>query len=366
MKIAALIPARAGSKRLPHKNIKNLGGKPLLFWSIDVALASECFDEICISTESNEILNLVRENYSKEDVKTLKRPAILATDQADLRDVCIHFLDSFPGIEFLFLMMPTYPFRQSRRIKEEILPPIYSRQIVRVTSVLPGNFSTFDYWIPEGNIYRRMFDRAPLWCGAGNAVYSLMRRDYLFKQPQRWPYSLGERTLRVQTDLTESVDIDTPVDFRKAEKIVQGYKLEKRQLRNYQSKTHEIVIPDGAEPTLIKEFLVNKGIKLKLPVLILTSPPPLFTFLRWYECNSSRDYYSEMARKIIIELPKGGHSQDFPQHHIHSSSYRILRISEDKEGILEKTVPKEQVVFVKDLKQWSGYKEPYEWVRTEP
>jgi CMP-N-acetylneuraminic acid synthetase len=342
-----------------------LGGKPLLFWSIDVALTSECFSEICISSESDAILNLVRETYSEEDVKTIKRSRKLAEDHADLGDVSKHFLEKFPEIEYLFLLMPTYPFRRSRRILDEILPPLYSRQIDRVVSVLPGNLSTFDYWIPEGNSYRRMFNHAPLWCGVGNAAYSLMRRDYFFKEPQKWPYLLGERTLRIQTDYTEAIDIDTHEDFQKAEMIVQGYKLEKRQLRNYQDQTHEIVTPEGIGPVAFKQLLVSEGIDLNLPALILTSPPPFFTFLRWYECNNSREYYAESTNKIIAKLPKGGQSQDFPPHYIHSGSYRILRLEEDREGIQEEFVPQEQIIFEDRLKKWKGYVEPFYWVKSD-
>ncbi|MDJ0814939.1 MAG: hypothetical protein QNJ58_02005 [Desulfobacterales bacterium] len=365
MNIAAIIPARLGSKRLKNKNISILGDKPLLFWSIDTALESDCFKYIVVSSESDQVLDLVRRGYSSKEVQTIKRPDRLATDKADLRDVCNHFLENFPDIEFLFLMMPTYPFRNARRINDEILPPLYSRQIDRVVSVIPSNFSTFDYWFKKGILYRKMFNRAPLWCGAGNATYSLMRRDYFFKTPQNWPYLPGERTLRIQTDNTESIDIDTTEDFRKAEKIVQGYEQKKRQLKSFCNKTHEIVLPEGAKPGSLLDFLASEGVNLNLPVLILTTPPPYFTFLRWYECNNARDYYSELTKGILADLPKGGHSQDFPEHYIHSISYRILRKREDREGIQDDCVSQKQIIFEEELKKWGGYIEPNYWVKTK-
>lgn len=55
-----VIPARGGSKRIPRKNIKNFCGKPMIFWSIDLALKSKCFDKIIVSTDDPEIAVLAK------------------------------------------------------------------------------------------------------------------------------------------------------------------------------------------------------------------------------------------------------------------------------------------------------------------
>jgi len=362
VKLAALIPARISSKRLPKKNIKSLGGKPLLFWSIDAALKSSIFHAICVTTESEEISALVRKEYPRFAVDILLRPPELATDTASLNDVCVHFLDKYPEIEILSLMMPTYPFRRVERIKNEIAPFLYSRQIDRVVSVLPESYSTFDYWIYDGHGYQRMFKHVPLWCGAGNAAYIFQRRDYFYLSPQEWPYLLGERTLRIQTNAEESVDIDTLEDFEKAEKICKGYRLKWKMLKVYRDSTHEVITPEGVDPKSFKKYIIDRGVDSNLPILILKPAFPLFSFLRWYECNSSRSYNASLTNEIVAKLPKSGNSQDFPEHYIHSKSYRMLRIQNDFEGIVEKFVPKKQVVFLKDLAEWTDYVEPYSWV----
>ena len=51
----AVIPARGGSKRIPKKNVKNFGGQPMLAWSIQAAIQSQCFDRIIVSTDDPEI-----------------------------------------------------------------------------------------------------------------------------------------------------------------------------------------------------------------------------------------------------------------------------------------------------------------------
>jgi CMP-N-acetylneuraminic acid synthetase len=363
MKLAALIPARLDSKRLPQKNIRIFGGKPLLFWSIDFALATDVFQRICVSTESEKVQELVRTNYSPSEVEILERPADLATDRADLNDVCKHFLENAQEITFLSLLMPTYPFRNAQRILNEIIPPLYSGQIDRVTSVCPGSYSTYDYWVQEGQIFKRMFTNPPLWCGAGNAAYPIQKREYFFLPLHKWPYCLGERTLRIQTDYRESIDIDTAEDLKEAERICFGEVPYHKKLNAFEAASFEIIAPEGTNSASLLQFLHARGISADLPMLILRPASPLFTFLRLYECNSSKSYNTEETNKILANLPASGHSQDFPVHYIHSSCYRVLRREQDQNGILEETVPASQVLFEEDLKrEWPGYVEPLEWI----
>ena len=60
MKNIAIIPARAGSKGLPDKNIKLLNGKPLLQYSVEAALGSGCFDKVMVSTDSGKYAEIAR------------------------------------------------------------------------------------------------------------------------------------------------------------------------------------------------------------------------------------------------------------------------------------------------------------------
>jgi CMP-N-acetylneuraminic acid synthetase len=361
MKIAALIPARIGSKRLPKKNILELGGKPLLFWSIETALKAKVFSEVSVSTESPEVIALVREKYSESEVKVVIRPHDLATDSANLNDVCRHYLYTAPGVDFLFLMMPTFPFRRVETISEKILPALYSRQIDRVVSVNLNSISTLDYWVETENGFEGMFKPPSLWCSAGNAAYSIMRCDFFTKAPHQWPAKPGQRTLRIETDAVESLDIDTVNDFRSAEKMVAGKRKRKHSVVLHETDTHEILLPEGVDPDGFWDFLTEKNINPNLPVLILRAPPPYFTFLRIYECSMGENYYTDGTRKIMVSLPASGHSQDFPPHYIHSQHYRVLRKGRDSEGISETTVPSTQVIFPEELKKWDGYKTPWFW-----
>lgn len=87
-----VITARGGSKGLPGKNIKNLCGKPLIAYSIDVARAFTNDENICVSTDSQEIIDVV-ENYGLK--VPFIRPACLATDSATSNDVLVHAVNFY-------------------------------------------------------------------------------------------------------------------------------------------------------------------------------------------------------------------------------------------------------------------------------
>lgn len=85
----AVIPARGGSKRLPRKNILPFHGKPILIWTLEAALKSNCFERIICSTEDDEIAEIVRHYGFEVD----KRPEHLATDRATVNQVTLDLID---------------------------------------------------------------------------------------------------------------------------------------------------------------------------------------------------------------------------------------------------------------------------------
>ena len=72
-----IIPARGGSKRIPHKNARNFDGHPMISWSIKAAKASGCFDHIVVSTDDKKIANLACEWGAEVP---FMRPAVLSDD----------------------------------------------------------------------------------------------------------------------------------------------------------------------------------------------------------------------------------------------------------------------------------------------
>lgn len=86
----AVIPARGGSKRIPRKNIKHFCGKPMLAWSIEAALKSQCFDRVIVSTDDAEIADVGRQ-YGAEI--PFVRPPELADDKAGTIPVVRHAIE---------------------------------------------------------------------------------------------------------------------------------------------------------------------------------------------------------------------------------------------------------------------------------
>ena len=88
----AVIPARGGSKRIPKKNIRDFCGKPIIAYSIEAALNSQCFDEVMVSTDSEEIANISREYGASVP---FLRSEETSTDFATTADVISEVLSSY-------------------------------------------------------------------------------------------------------------------------------------------------------------------------------------------------------------------------------------------------------------------------------
>lgn len=121
MKILALITARGGSKRLPGKNLRELGGKPLVVWSIEVAKGIPVICDILVSTDDPAIA--AASTKAGAYVPWL-RPSELATDTASSVDAALHALGWYEtekgAVDGLLLLQPTSPFRTRKRMLDGI------------------------------------------------------------------------------------------------------------------------------------------------------------------------------------------------------------------------------------------------------
>lgn len=112
-RVLAIIPARGGSKGIPRKNVQILAGKPLLAWTIDVALQVAEIDRVILSTDDPEIAT-VAQLYGC-DVPFM-RPTELAGDDAPGIAPVLHALDMLPGYDIVVLLQPTSPLRTKEDI----------------------------------------------------------------------------------------------------------------------------------------------------------------------------------------------------------------------------------------------------------
>ena len=119
--LLAIVPARKNSKRLPGKNKKLIGGKPLIDWTISQALKIDRITDILISTDDQDIICL----YKNSPVLIpWSRPSSLATDSATSIDVVLHALEwyetNIKQVDAVMMLQPTSPFRSEFMINEAI------------------------------------------------------------------------------------------------------------------------------------------------------------------------------------------------------------------------------------------------------
>lgn len=113
-RVLGVIPARGGSKGLPGKNLRELGGRPLIAWTIDAALRARSLSRVIVSTDDEAIASAAQ---SRGCEVPFERPAHLATDEATSIDVLRHALESMDAtFDYAVLLQPTSPFRTTEDI----------------------------------------------------------------------------------------------------------------------------------------------------------------------------------------------------------------------------------------------------------
>ena len=224
MRILALITARGGSKRLPGKNIRLLGGKPLIGWSIDVVRDIAQICETLISTDDPAIAEI---GVNAGASVPWLRPVDLSTDTASSIDVALHALNWYEGekatVDGLLLLQPTSPFRTQETVRRGIeLFEKNGRLPVLGVSPAPAHpMWTFrlenGYLVPFMEIpgsETRSQDLPPAYVVNGSF--------YLISPAQlraRRSF-VGATTIPLVIETSqEALDIDTPWDFRMAELI---------------------------------------------------------------------------------------------------------------------------------------------------
>ena len=110
MKTICIIPARCGSKRIKNKNIKDFLGKPIIYYSIKIAIESKCFDEVMVSTDDIEIKNIA-EKYGAN--VPFMRSEKNSDDNATIKDVLIEVLHQYKkkniNFDYMCCIFPTAP-----------------------------------------------------------------------------------------------------------------------------------------------------------------------------------------------------------------------------------------------------------------
>ena len=217
MKILYLIPARGGSKGFPGKNIKELNGKALINHSIDFARKFTDDSNICVSTDSTEIIKCVETNNLKVH---FKRPAELATDTASTIEVINHALDYYKSkgklYDVLILLQPTTPFRRIDDLTNMI--NLWNNKIDMLVSVKESHDSPyFNLFEENSNGYLiKSKDSAATRRQDSPKVFSINGSIYVYNINSINSKSINNFTKikkYIMNDPVLSIDIDTEFDF---------------------------------------------------------------------------------------------------------------------------------------------------------
>ncbi|WP_374174004.1 cytidylyltransferase domain-containing protein [Flavobacterium tructae] len=219
MKTIAIIPARGGSKRLPQKNIKLLGGIPLLAHSIMYAKAnSAIIEEIYVSTDDESI----KEIALKYGAKVIDRPADISGDHEATASALKHVLQNIDHeVENVVLLQPTNPVRPESLLKETF--EIYQKENSDSLFTVSRNYKKFgkitdQKFVPYNyKIGQRSQDMEPLYFENGLLYItkaSLIFEDIIISE-DAFPFKIDH--------IFANADIDTQEDFDFAEFLYHKY-----------------------------------------------------------------------------------------------------------------------------------------------
>lgn len=222
-KVLALIPARAGSKSVPNKNIRLLNGKPLMAYSIEHALQCPLIDRVIVSTDSEKYADIARE-YGAE--VPFIRPSEYAQDDSPDIDVFLHALNYLNHKEnyvpdIIVQLRPTYPIRNLEDIVKMIVMLDEDDEADSVRCIAPAKEIAYKMWRKSGNgeirpilqdiaeAYNMPRQRLPA-IFYQNACIDVMRYNTIVKK-----HSMsGDKILGYE--MQHNFDIDTEDEFNRA------------------------------------------------------------------------------------------------------------------------------------------------------
>ena len=226
-RILAFIPARGGSKGIPHKNITPLAGEPLIKYSIDAAKQSKYIDYVLVSTDDAEIADIAKKYGAKVP---FLRPKELASDTAKTIDAVLHSIETLrkagETFDSLVLLQPTSPLRTAEDI-DKAIETFYQFNRQPVVSVSE---------VSDHPILSRTIEQTP----NGDRLKPLLDGSSTVRRQDMPPFyrvngsiyinpieeisqttSFNDNPVPFIMQKNRSVDIDEPIDLRIAEWIAE-------------------------------------------------------------------------------------------------------------------------------------------------
>lgn len=207
----AVIPARGGSKRLPRKNIREFGGKPMIAWTIEAAINSGLFKDVIVSTDDWEIAGI------SEDVGAEVYMSALHSDYMPTSEITLEIVNQYKGYVHVAQLMVTSPLRTFEDIQESFVQFMHSGCDAQISV---SDFGWTNPWwaiteqggyLFEDKLKDRSQDLPDLYCPTGaiwwTTVLNLIQYGTFYMPKMDYfvlPYMRG-------------IDIDTLEDFEIAD-----------------------------------------------------------------------------------------------------------------------------------------------------
>ena len=257
VKVLGVITARGGSKRIPKKNIKELLGRPLIYYTIKAALDSKLLTKVILSSDNDEIISIGK---SIGVEVPFKRPRELAEDTTPTIDVLIHavnYVEKYQGFfpDIVVVLEPTSPLRTAEDIDNALMKHIKTNadsvvSVIKTDHWHPirakriENDVLYDYCLEEKEGVRRQ-DLPPAYFRDG-AFYSV-KRDVLMKEHRLY----GKVTRPYIMPPERSIDINSEFDFKLAEMLM------KEEKNRIIQKLRQIVAQNHNLNNLIKNIITE-------------------------------------------------------------------------------------------------------------
>jgi CMP-N-acetylneuraminic acid synthetase len=281
MNVLAIIPARSGSKSVPHKNIRLINGKPMLCYSIEHAKESKYINRIILSTDSKAYADIGRE-YGAE--VPFIRPMEYATDTAldiDVFHHCLTFLKDLEDYQadIVVQLRPTYPIRDVADIDSMIEILLKEPSYDSVRSIAPAKEIPYKMWFKDGNGtispimkdipegYNMPRQQLPM-VYYQNACIDVVKGEVILKQCSM----SGSKIYGYE--MKKNFDIDTEEEFKTAEEFIRITSGQKRFVFDIDGVIAKIAVNNDysiAEPNRIMIDIINKLYNLGNEIILLTA-----------------------------------------------------------------------------------------------
>lgn len=222
MSVVAIIPARSGSKGIPNKNLTEIGGKPLIGWSIEAAEKAKGIDKVIVTSDGNDILEF---SSQYKTVETLDRPSHLAQDNTPTAPVVEHALDQFDitgeKYKYLVLLQPTSPLRTADDIEKALILMKEANADSLISVVKPDHHPLKSFKKNEEGYLEGIVNNdfpfmprqeLPVAYQPNGAIYIIEIKEFLKRKT-----FFTDRTIEYVMPTSKSFDVDSYEDIEKIE-----------------------------------------------------------------------------------------------------------------------------------------------------